>query len=44
MTDWRPSAACPKCGGTDTRFVEPHHEVSVYECNVYGCRFEVEEE
>ncbi len=44
MSDWQPRVQCPKCGSTDTRFIEPHHEISVYECNVCGCRFEVEEE
>jgi len=34
MSDWQPPVQCPKCGSTDTRFVEPHHEMSIYECNV----------
>ena len=44
MTEWQPPVACPKCGSADTRFVEPHHEMSVYECNVCGFCFEIEEE
>ncbi len=34
----------PKCGSKDTRFVELHYEMSVYECNICGCRFEIEED
>ena len=44
MADWQPPVECPKCGSTDTRFVEPHYEMSVYECNVCGRKFEAEEE
>lgn len=44
MPDWPPPVECPKCGSKDTRFVEPHYEMSIYECNVCGCRFEIEEE
>lgn len=43
MSDWQPPSQCPKCGSTDTRFVEPHYEMSIYECNVCGCRFEIDE-
>jgi len=44
MPDWHPPVECSKCGSIDTRFVEPHEEMSVYECNVCGCRFEIEGE
>lgn len=43
MSDWSSSVVCPKCGSDDTRFVEPRYEISVYECNACGCRFETEE-
>jgi len=33
---------CPKCGSTDTRFLEPRDGMLVYDCNSCGCRFEVE--
>ena len=39
-----PPVQCPKCYSTDTRFVEPNHEMSVYECNVCGYHFEIEED
>jgi hypothetical protein len=41
---WRPPAACPQCRQTRTRFVELHYEMSVYECELCGIRFEVEED
>jgi transcription elongation factor Elf1 len=44
MGDWKPAVECPKCGSTDTRFVEPLDDLSVYECNLCGCRFETAEE
>lgn len=44
MSDWSLSVECPKCGSSDTRFVEPRYEVSIYECNICGCRFEIIEE
>ena len=44
MADWNPPVECPRCGSTDTRFVEPRDEVLVYECNICGCRFEMEED
>ena len=44
MPDWSASVECPKCGSKDTRFFEPHYEMSVYECNVCGCQFEAEED
>ncbi len=43
MPDWLPAVQCPKCGSQDTRFVEPIYEMSIYECNVCGCRIEVDE-
>ena len=33
---------CPKCGSTDTRFLEFRDDMSVYDCNKCGCRFEAE--
>lgn len=44
MPDWFPPVACPQCGSTDTRFVKPHYEMAIYECNVCGFRFEIEED
>jgi len=44
MSEWHPPVQCPKCGSTDTHFVEPYYEMSIYECNICGCGFEVEEE
>jgi transposase-like protein len=41
---WHQEVVCPKCGGSDTHFIEPHYEMSVYECNDCGFRFEIEEE
>lgn len=43
MADWSPQVECPECSSNDTRLIEPKDEVSVYECNVCGCRFETEE-
>ena len=43
MPEWNPPVECPKCNSKGTRFVEPHEEMSVYECNICGCRFEIEE-
>lgn len=43
MSNWSLAIERPKCGSKDTRFIEPHYEISVYECNVCGCRFEAEE-
>lgn len=44
MSEWNPPVKCPKCSSDDTRFVEPQYETSIYECNVCGCRFEVEDD
>ncbi|MFA5319889.1 MAG: hypothetical protein WBE75_04655 [Candidatus Omnitrophota bacterium] len=44
MSEWRSPVECPKCGSYDTRFVGPLEDLSVYECNLCGCRFEVTEE
>ena len=44
MAAWLPAALCPQCKSDEVRFVEPHYEMSVYECLVCGCRFETEEE
>ena len=44
MSDWHPPVECPQCGSKDTRFVEPQEEMSVYECNECGYRFEIEED
>jgi uncharacterized Zn finger protein len=42
MADWHPAVECSKCGSDDTRFIEPRYEISVYECNSCGTRFEIE--
>ncbi len=44
MSDWSPLVQCPRCHSLETRFIEPHYEMSVYECTVCGVRFEVEED
>jgi transcription elongation factor Elf1 len=44
MNDWHPPVECPKCGSEETHFVEPNYEMSIYECDVCGCRFEREED
>ncbi|MFH1458013.1 MAG: hypothetical protein ABIG31_02455 [Candidatus Omnitrophota bacterium] len=44
MAGWNPPVECPQCASSDTRFVEPHYEMSAYECNSCGCRFEIEED
>jgi predicted adenine nucleotide alpha hydrolase (AANH) superfamily ATPase len=43
MPDWFPSVEYPKCGSRDIRFIKLHQETSIYECNVCGCLFELEE-
>ena len=40
---WRPPVPCPNCDSNETRFVTLRHEMSVYECEVCGTQFEVEE-
>lgn len=35
--------ACPHCNSCDTILIEPHDELSEYECLKCGLRFEVEE-
>ncbi|MBU1125548.1 MAG: hypothetical protein KKC84_05960 [Candidatus Omnitrophica bacterium] len=44
MAEWSPAVQCPKCFSSETRFVEPHYEASIYECLVCGARFEITEE
>lgn len=44
MADWSSPVTCPNCGSNEIRFVEPHYEMSVYECLVCGYHFEIEEE
>ena len=44
MPEWFPEVVCPKCASRDVRFIEPHYEMSVYECNICGYRFEIEED
>ena len=43
MNNWHAPVERPKCGSEDTHFVEPHDEMSAYECNDCGCCFEIEE-
>ncbi|MBU2540372.1 MAG: hypothetical protein KJ593_00560 [Candidatus Omnitrophica bacterium] len=40
---WHPPVSCPKCYSKNTHFVEPHYEMSVYECENCKMRFETEE-
>jgi DNA-directed RNA polymerase subunit M/transcription elongation factor TFIIS len=44
MPVWSMAVECPKCGSKDMHFVESHYEMSFYECNVCGYRFEIDEE
>jgi DNA-directed RNA polymerase subunit RPC12/RpoP len=44
MAEWSEAFSCPKCGSKETRFIEPHYEMSVYECLSCGSRFEIEEQ
>lgn len=41
---WRPPARCPECRANQTRFVGMNYEMSVYECDVCGTKFEAEDE
>lgn len=43
MSEWNPPVEFPKCNSKDTKFIESNEEMSIYECNMCGCRFEVEE-
>ncbi len=40
---WRPSVRCPQCISTAARCVSPHDQPAVYECEVCGLQFEVDE-
>lgn len=40
---WHPPVPCPQCRQTRTRFVTMRYEMSVYECELCGIQFEVEE-
>ena len=40
---WLPPAPCPRCGETQTRFVEMRYEISVYACEICEIQFEIEE-
>ena len=40
---WRPPVGCPRCHDTRTRLIGMHYEMSVYECELCGLRFEMEE-
>jgi transcription elongation factor Elf1 len=44
MNEWHPPVQCPQCGSEDTCFIEPNYEMSIFECNACGCRFEIEED
>jgi DNA-directed RNA polymerase subunit RPC12/RpoP len=41
--NWTAAVSCPRCFSTETRFIEPKYEMSLYECLKCGVRFEVEE-
>jgi len=41
---WRPPVRCPDCGKIETRFVTMRYERSIYECEICGVQFEVDEE
>ena len=40
---WRPPVRCPQCDRPETRFVSPRYERLVYECEICGLQFEVDE-
>jgi len=40
---WQDPVYCPFCNSKNTRFIEPHYEASIYECNICQRRFETEE-
>ncbi len=40
---WQRPVACPSCGSAETRLVEMHYEVGLYECEKCGTTFEEEE-
>lgn len=40
---WRPPMRCPQCHQMETHFVTLRYEMSVYECELCGMEFEVEE-
>ncbi len=41
---WRAPMRCPECHGIQTRFVTMNYEMSVYECELCGAEFEVEDD
>lgn len=43
VPEWHAPVSCPRCYSKDTQFIEPHYEMSVYECSKCGTRFETEE-
>lgn len=43
IPQWHPPVSCPRCYSKNTRFIEPHYEMSVYECLDCNARFETEE-
>ncbi|MBU1924977.1 MAG: hypothetical protein KKB82_03525 [Candidatus Omnitrophica bacterium] len=42
QTLWQDSVYCPFCNSNDTRFISPHYEAALYECNRCRQRFEAE--
>jgi hypothetical protein len=40
---WRPPVQCPRCQQSQTRFITLNYEISVYECELCGEQFEVDE-
>ena len=40
---WRPPVHCRRCDSDQTRFVTLRYEMSVYECEICGAEFEIEE-
>lgn len=41
--DWRRPVRCPQCISAAGRCVSPHDQPAVYECEVCGLQFEVDE-
>ncbi|MDD5254520.1 MAG: hypothetical protein PHR11_00520 [Candidatus Omnitrophica bacterium] len=43
MSEWHEEIRCPECGSSETHFIEVRNDLSVFECEICGCRFEIEE-
>jgi len=43
MSEWHEDVRCPLCGSSETRFLGLRNELSVFECEACGHRFEIDE-